>query len=91
MPGEVWTEAEVRIGAELAKMPKAKGGGDQKSDHRGRNRTSDPATLKELSVSKKRAAQTRTGSRGAGLAHALAGTERHTTTARKPERSAAGF
>jgi N6-adenosine-specific RNA methylase IME4 len=58
--GEVWTNAEVKIGLELAKMPMAKGGGDQKTDQRGRKGPADAATLAELGVSKKRATRAKT-------------------------------
>ena len=52
--GEVWIKAEVRIGAELAKMPKATGGQPyQKST----GPKADPVapTLEEVGVTKKRA------------------------------------
>jgi hypothetical protein len=49
--GEVWTTAEIKIGRELAKMPKAKPSGSNQHKDRSHKGT-DPATLKELGVSK---------------------------------------
>jgi hypothetical protein len=58
--GEVWITAEVRIGAELAKMPKAKGNagpGRGKAGAKAGPAFSDAPTLKEIGFSnKKRAA-----------------------------------
>ena len=34
--GKVWTAAEIKIGAELAKMPKAKGGAAKGVGRRGK-------------------------------------------------------
>jgi N6-adenosine-specific RNA methylase IME4 len=54
--GEVWVGAEVKIGTELAKLPKAKPSGANQFKDRSRKGT-DPATIKELGLTKKRAAR----------------------------------
>jgi len=66
--GEVWTEAEVRIGAELAKIPKATGtrGKIARDAKSGKIKPGGPAleppgsdapTLKDLGVDKKRSSR----------------------------------
>ena len=60
--GEVWITAFRKIGFELEKLPKAKGviGRNKKGQTRGSKgepRVDEPATLKELGVSKKRASR----------------------------------
>ena len=58
--GEVWISAEAKIGAELAKLPKARGtrgnflGGSNKAPPRTKPKDDAP-TLEELGVTKKRA------------------------------------
>ena len=54
---EIRLRAERRAGQLLAKMPKAKGGGDQKSDHRPPRGSGDTATLKDLGISDKQSSQ----------------------------------
>jgi hypothetical protein len=54
-PRHFWTNAEVKIGAELAKMPKAKGGAEKGVGRRGKQSGSvsaphSVATLAELGV-----------------------------------------
>jgi len=49
---EIKIRAERRIGEELATLSKAKGGGDQRSEHRSHRPTSGPPTLAELGISK---------------------------------------
>jgi N6-adenosine-specific RNA methylase IME4 len=53
--GEVWVIAEAKIGIELAKMPKAKGGAPYQKRSTGSNMAPVDATLKEIGVDKKRA------------------------------------
>jgi len=45
--------SERRAGEMLAGMDKAKGGGDQKSDHRCNNVTGDNPTLSEIGITKR--------------------------------------
>lgn len=55
--GEVWIAAEVRVGEELEKQPKAKGG---EQHHKGTRSKLEPVpTLAELGVARKRAARAR--------------------------------
>lgn len=49
---ELKIRAERRIGEELATLNKAKGGGDQRSEHRSHRPTGGPATLAELGITK---------------------------------------
>jgi len=58
--GEMWVNAEAKIGIELAKLPKAKGTRGQGRPKLGGSksvppRSDEPATLEELGVDKKRA------------------------------------
>jgi N6-adenosine-specific RNA methylase IME4 len=60
--GEVWIEAEAKIGIELAKYPKAKGGehgGKKRLDGYRKSPSNKSPSLKELCVTKKRAARAR--------------------------------
>jgi len=50
---EVRLRSERRLGELMREMPKAKGGGDQKSNHRDEKRPSDPTpTLSDLGIDK---------------------------------------
>jgi hypothetical protein len=49
---ELKIRAERRIGEELATLNKAKGGGDQRSEHRSHRPTGGPATLAEIGITK---------------------------------------
>ena len=49
---EARLRSERRLGELIAEMPKAKGGGDQKSDHRGAKNPSDTETLADLGIDK---------------------------------------
>ena len=53
---EIQIRAKVKLGEQLAKIPKNKGGGDQKSDHRSKSKTGDP-TLTDMGLSKKESAE----------------------------------
>jgi hypothetical protein len=53
---EIRLRAERKAGQLLAKMDKAKGGGDRKSDHRSHGATGDQLTLDDIGISKKQSA-----------------------------------
>jgi hypothetical protein len=78
---EIRLRAERRAGELLRKTEKAKGGGDQRSDHRSNHRTADQPTLAELGITKNQSSQWQ---QLAGIPHAqfeaaLAGPEKPTT------------
>ncbi len=54
---EIRLRAERKLGEILIQTPKAKGGGDMKSDHRSQKRTGDSPTLAESGISKKLSSQ----------------------------------
>jgi hypothetical protein len=57
---EIKIRAERRMGEELRKLEKAKGGGDQRSDHRSHDAIGGPATLAELGINKSQSSRWQT-------------------------------
>src|SRR5215471_14762556 len=49
---EIKIRAERHLGQALARLEKAKGGGDQRSDHRSHDATGGPPTLADLGITK---------------------------------------